>query len=280
VVARPDHAGRASRLAAARFTLPVSGVAVTLREPTGVEDLLLAERPAADPAVVLRLVERLGEADADLAWGDFTVTDIDALILRLRQWMLGDRVSANLPCAAPDCGSRVELSFGVDSYLSHHRPHRGPLSGRGWTVTPADRGGWYAFAGQGAPQPRFRLPTLNDQIAVAGAGDPARALASRCVEPDPLPRRLAARVESAMAAYAPALAGPLHGACPECGAPVVARFEARAYCLQELGDRARFVFDDVDALAERYHWSERAILTMPYARRVQYAERARQSRTA
>ena len=121
---------------------------------------------------------------------------------------------------------------------------------------------------QGA-QPRFRLPTLNDQIAVAGAADAPRALARRCIEPYPLSAKLAAHVETALAAYAPPLAGPLHGRCPDCDATIEARFEARRYCLQELGYRAQFVYDDVDILAGRYHWSERAILAMPYARRTE-----------
>lgn len=81
-----------------------------------------------------------------------------------------------------------------------------------------------------------------------------------------------------MAALAPPLAGPLQGPCPHCASPIAARFEARLYCLQELRDRARFIFDDIDALAERYHWSERAILTLPHLRRTSYVERARRAR--
>ncbi len=59
-----------------------------------------------------------------------------------------------------------------------------------------------------------------------------------------------------MQALAPDLASELQGRCPECGATVAVRFEPRRYCLTELRDRARFLFADVDALAQRYHWSE------------------------
>ena len=83
-----------------------------------------------------------------------------------------------------------------------------------------------------------------------------------------------------MGALAPPLAGPLQGRCPHCETPIAARFEARVYCLQELRDRARFIYDDIDVLAERYHWSERAILTLPHGRRTNYVERARQTRLA
>jgi hypothetical protein len=83
-----------------------------------------------------------------------------------------------------------------------------------------------------------------------------------------------------MAWLAPAQAGPMQGQCPHCGSAITALFQPRQYCLRELRERARFVYDDIDALAERYHWSERAILRLPAARRTHYVERARQARAA
>jgi hypothetical protein len=268
---------------AVRFVLPVSGAMVTLREPTGVEDLLLAEHAPEDPRLALALAQRLARGDvaADAApdWVALCVADIDTLVVRLRQMLVGDRVVAEMTCASCDC--RVDLSFGLGSYLAHHRPAPRPPRGRGWTsAICADAPGWHAVTADGTEAARFRLPALADQIAVYGVPDAAAALAARCIRPHDAPARTRARVEAAMAALAPPLAGPLQGQCPECGAPVAARFEARLYCLQELRDRARFVYDDVDTLAERYHWSERAILALPRARRVQYAERARQGLAA
>ena len=259
---------------AASLIAPLSGIAVTLRQPTGADDLLLAECRGDHPGAVLRLVGRLAESAVDIDWGALPIFDIDTIILHLRRAVLGDRVSSHVACAG--CGGQVALSFGIAAYQAHHRPHAGPLTKRGWGALEPDDAGWgrVMMDGQGV-QPRFRLPTLNDQIAVAGAADAPRALARRCVEPYPLPAKLAARIETALAAYAPPLAGPLHGRCPDCGARIEARFEARRYCLQELGYRAQFVYDDVDVLAGRYHWSERAILAMPYARRTEYAARAR-----
>ena len=72
----------------------------------------------------------------------------------------------------------------------------------------------------------------------------------------------------------------MQGQCPHCGAAIMALFQPRQYCLRELRERARFVYDDIDALAERYHWTEPAILRLPAARRSQYVERARQARAA
>jgi hypothetical protein len=261
---------------AIRLIAPLSGVAVTLREPTGSDDLLLAECRSDDPAKVLELIDRLAAPATGIDWSAQAVFDIDTIIVTLRQALCGDRISAHISCSR--CGGRVTMAFGIATYLAHHRPHAGPLTRRGWAASAPDETGWGAVsagAAGGAVQALFRLPTLKDQIATGGAADAPRALARRCVEPFPLQVKVAARVETALAAYAPPLAGPLHGKCPDCDAAIEPRFEARAYCLQELGYRAQFVYDDVDTLARRYHWSERAILAMSYARRTEYAERAR-----
>jgi hypothetical protein len=285
----------------AQFVLPVSGVAVALRQPTGAEDLLLTEHRIDDPALALALAERLGRTDPALDWAELPVSDIDTLIVRLRQAIIGNRVIAEVTCANASCGQRVDLPIGIDAYLAHHRPHRGGR--RGWSAeSSTDTPGWFvlraAAAGRisarktqrtrktkrtgddvaaGADAVRFRLPTLADQIAVYGLPDIVVALAARCIRPGTLSGQTRARVEAAMAALAPPLAGPLQGPCPHCAIPIAAQFEARLYCLQELRDRARFIFDDIDALAERYHWSERAILTLPHLRRTSYVERARRA---
>ena len=77
-----------------------------------------------------------------------------------------------------------------------------------------------------------------------------------------------------MALLALVLGGALAGDCAYCATPIAAHFEARNYCMQELCDRARFVFEDVDVIAARYHWSEAAILRLPAERRTHYAELA------
>jgi hypothetical protein len=263
---------------AARFLLPVSGILVALRQPTGGDDLLLAEANIEDPALVLELARRLGRAEPGLDWAKLTVSDLDVLILRLRQALLGNRIVADITCRAPECGSRIDISFEIEAYLMHHRPRGRPPGGRGWTVEPCpEEPGWFHLAERcGSSSVRFRLPTAADQLLVFGRGDAELALARCCIRLPELPVRLRARVETAMAAMAPRLVSDLQGVCPDCATTVTARFDARRYCLQEMSDRARFIYDDIDALAQRYHWSERAILSMPNTRRAGYAERARQ----
>jgi hypothetical protein len=264
-----EHAGH--RSPPSRFRLPVSGLAARLRAPTGGDDLVLLEGGVEDPALALALAERLASTEPAVAWSDLPVTDVDAVIVQLRRLVVGDRVTADVVCSAEACGQRVDLSFSLGDYLAHHRPAR---QDRRWAVSDADEHGWRRIDGLAGS---FRLPTLADQIAVYGADDPAAALAVRCIRPQDAPRPVRARMEGAMRRLAPPLSGPLEGRCPACGAAINARFEARDYCLRELRDRARFVYDDIDALAERYHWSEREILRLPHVRRVRYAERARQA---
>jgi hypothetical protein len=129
---------------------------------------------------------------------------------------------------------------------------------------------WFALFDQRHGEPAFRLPNFGDLVIVDREADRAGAMATRCLEEitDARARRRALR---AMEALAPPLTGPIQGRCPDCGAAIDARFEARVYCLQELCERARFVYDDVDALAVNYHWSEAEILELPSARRSLYA---------
>lgn len=77
-----------------------------------------------------------------------------------------------------------------------------------------------------------------------------------------------------MAAMAPPLSGEIGGLCPECGTAIAAVFEPRRYCLRELRERARFIYEDVDLLASRHHWAEASILAMPNRRRQTYVELA------
>jgi hypothetical protein len=267
---------------AARFRLPVSGIQIALRHPTGTDDVLIAEADIEDPALVLAIARRLGRAEPDIDWAALTPSDLDALILRLRQSLYGNRIVAETTCRAPACGSPIDMSFAIEAYLMHHRPRGAPLPGRGWAVEAcSDEPGWFRLSAAGqSPAVRFRLPSAADQLSVWGRADAEQALVRLCIRPPKLRTRPRARVETAMAAMAPRLDSELQGTCPDCGTTVTARFAARRYCLQEMRDRARFVYDDIDALAQRYHWSERAILRIPNARRVGYAELARQARWA
>lgn len=293
-----------------RFRLPVSGWTVGLRQPSGTEDLLLAEAartPIGDVALALTLAGRLacGFEGEPIDWRKLSVTDLDAMVLRLRQALIGDRVRADVPCPAPVCGQRIDIEFSVEDFLAHHCPQSEEEAGNGGAVRSADEPGWFSLSDMpedsdtfatdvagfaegssrakesypGGPEPAtvaFRLPTADDLLAVVGQPDGEGELTRRCLRPAQVPDRLRQRVEAAMEAMAPSLSSDLEGLCPECGTTVTVQFDARWFCLRELRDRAVFIYQDVDLLARRYHWSETEILSIPQLRRSAYAELARQ----
>ena len=283
--------------------LPVSGCHVILRQPTGAEDLLLLEATGDDTALALELAEHLAwpTGGGKLDWPNLTVTDLDALIMRLRQSVIGDRLRADLTCQSSGCGKRIDIAFGINEYLAHRRPGR-PRARSSWTIEPDEEPGWFLLmaaakkarkmvpaphvpaggldASERSPTPdgpvAFRLPTAADQLAIAGDQQGVDELARRCIRPAGISPRLRRLVEDAMETLAPSLSGDLRGTCPECGAEVIVHFYAREFCLRELRNKAAFLYQDIDLLARRYHWAERDILTMPHVRRTNYAELARQ----
>ena len=257
-----------------RFRLPVSGRMVTLMQPSGREDLLLVEGRG-DAAVALALADRLARAGEGetLDWSALSVPDLDAFIVRLRQAALGNRIRADLACPADGCGRRTDIDFGIEQYLTHYVQTLGVESDADCEV--ADQARW--FVPRWAKGIRFRLPTVADQIGVAGRPDAADELARLCIQPAEVATPDLERIEAAMETLAPNLPAELQGACPECGRAVTVQFDARWFCLQELRQRAAFIYQEVDLLARRYHWSEAEILALPRVRRAAYVDQARQA---
>lgn len=250
------------------FRLPVGGIVVRLRPPTGADELALLD-VGSDTAAAVELARRL-TVDGPADWLSVTPTDLDAFVLQMRRAMIGAHVRTDVTCPASNCGQRIDIAFQVADYLASRIPAM-PNE-----ATPDSESGWFQLKNV-----RFRLVTVGDQLAVEGLADPAAALAQRCVMAEvPVADTVMRSIETELERMAPNLAGPVSGQCPECGADVEAFFDPRSYCLAELRCRARFVFRDVDAIARRYHWPERAVLELPSARRAMYAELARRPNSA
>jgi hypothetical protein len=251
--------------------LPVARIDVVLHAPSGVEDLLLVEAGAPNMTVAVALLGRLVQRidGGAIEWATLSVTDIDVLLLRLRQKTIGDLVRAEVICGDPECGSRVDITFSIHEYLQHHRPS-----------TPADLDmlddGWYRVDGD----VEFRLPRAADQIAIALDPQPEQALLQRCVRPREITLPSRELVEAAMEAMAPSLCSTLEGSCPNCTASVEVTFDPLQYALRELREQASFIYEEVCTIAERYHWSEADILSLPAGRRARYAALAQQETRA
>lgn len=251
------------------FRLPVSGLEVMLQQPTAAEDLLLLEAPPGNTGLALALIARIAQPNggAIVDWDALTVTDLEAMLLLLRQMVFGDLVRADVLCPAEGCRARIDVSFRIGDYLAHHKPH----SPRG--LEPADEAGWFRFREE---RVKFRLPTGADQAAIAREPRPERALIGRCIQPPEISVRLRKRVERAMESLAPSLSHILQGKCPECQAAVGIYFDVQQFILREFRDQAAFVYQDIHLLALHYNWSEERILALPRNRRVYYAEMLRQ----
>jgi len=238
---------------------------------TGAEEILFAEGSKSDSELELAIVSRLAERldDQNISWEEFTPTDVDALLLAIRQQILGETISGDSSCPAPACGARVDISFNVGQYLDHQRPSQ-PRD-----IEAADEPGWYRL--QGSPA-TFRLPNAGDLLAIRSQPDPASELVRRCVRPPDQPARLLRRIERAMDQLAPSPTTDLKGTCPDCGHQFDLQFDPRAFALRELREQAAFIYEDVHSIAAHYGWSEAEILSLPHQRRVRYAELIREER--
>jgi hypothetical protein len=247
-----------------RFRLPVSGLDVLFRQPTGAEDLVLLEAEDLDVDLAISLLGALGRAEdgEGLDWYSLSVTDVDAALLALRRGLIGDRIQSTIRCP---CGETIDIDFGARDYLAEHMPR--PVESM--PAVEVEPEGWYRLTGANA---RFRLPSCADQSAVQGRDDAEKELTRRCLEPASVARPLRRRIESAMEALAPNLCGSLEGFCPECHATVEIAFDPQRYVLGELKQRAAFLLEEIHLIAGRYRWSEEDILALPHARRARYAE--------
>ncbi len=244
--------------------LPVSGLALAVREPTGEDELHVVETALPPLPAVLELARRVAGtvAGSPIDWTSLPATDIDAAALEIRRCWIGDVIRTDARCPDPECRERIDVSFSIGNYLQHHRPRRP----RGLTQGPGE--GWFTLAGATV---RFRLPTVADLLAAACDDRPAETLSGRCIEAPEISRALARRLDHALSALAPSLDDSLGGRCPACGHEVTMRFDPLAYTLTELRNAFCGIYLETHALASAYGWPEEAILALPRSRRRRYA---------
>lgn len=160
------------------------------------------------------------------------------------------------------------MAFSIEDYLEHHRPVVPAFA------EPSDETGWFQIKGEPV---RFRPPRACDQARVSGRETAWLELRRSCVKPATVPARLMRRVEGALDKIAPILSRPLDAYCSECGAAMRVYFDVLDFLLAEFRGQAAFIYEDVRALAMKFHWDESAILEMPSKRRAHYADLANQT---
>jgi hypothetical protein len=245
--------------------LPVSGLQVIIRQPTGAEDVFLQEMQGATAAAALEFIGRLVRtpAGAPVDWLDVSVSDLEALLLGLRQAVVGDLISTEAHCPRAECGARVDIAFRIGQFLASRTP------GRSRKVKDSGDGKWFALIGETV---EFRLPTGADLLSIDGHPEPYRELVRRCIRPEGIAAGLWGRAERAMEALAPRFSSNLSGKCPECGRAFEVYFDVLHFVMRELRAHSAAVYQDVHLLALHYKWPEADILALPRNRRSAYAE--------
>jgi len=247
--------------------LPVTGLSVVLRQPTGAEDILVLEtrgEARSSVALVERVAARADGAPLDVP--GLPAPDLERLMLELRRDVLGDVIAARAQCPALDCAAAVDVSFKISEYVAGQRP-RIPAG-----VEPIQGdSGWFALASDGV---EFRLVTAGDLAETEEVAHPERQLVRRAIRPVDAPRRAITRAQRAMDAMSPCLPREIAGRCPDCGTLARFAFHPLRYVHAELRHQATSVFEDVHVLAHTYHWPEDKILALPRSRRLRYTELA------
>ena len=80
--------------------LPVSGVVLALREPTGEDKLYVVETALAPLPALLELARRVGStvAGGPLDWASLPAADLDAAALAMRRSWVGEVIRTDAMC--------------------------------------------------------------------------------------------------------------------------------------------------------------------------------------
>jgi hypothetical protein len=211
-----------------------------------------------------------------------TVGDREALLLELRRLSIGETLECVLPCPNESCGERMEFTVAVRDLLL---PPYGDT--RATYETVVENGGVrYRVL--------FRIPTSEDldraaKLALSDPESGTREIFERCVldadrdgmnlSVDALPDAVRSGVSEAMGDFDPQAEIELDLRCPACDAGFSALFDAAAFLLGELDERATRLLRDVHTLALSYHWSEAQILGLSSGRRAKYVDMVTESRS-
>src|SRR5262249_1136903 len=163
--------------------------------------------------------------------GELPVSDFDRLCLAFHVHLHGDDIQGHAKCAS--CGELITISFGASDYASRIESRLPP--------GVSSDGGWFHSDGEALS---FRAPTLEDLREAAGQRHPEEALLRCCSRPAQLPQGARERIQQALELIAPLAAGPIAGSCPRCGSEIDLLFDPYAFVLNEIVDRARFLFEE------------------------------------
>jgi hypothetical protein len=219
-----------------------------------------------DTATAIALLDRLlehapGSSAEDLKAIRLTASQRDRLLAAVYERTFGPRIDSTVRCTG--CGQLVDATFHIEDLLAVFSPAdsspAADLQPDGTFLLPNGL--------------RFRLPTGEDEMAVAGLSpeDAERELLARCLIERTSGVDLAA-VQEAMEEIAPVLALDLPGRCPECGAKQSVHFDMQFYLLRALELERKQIAREVHRLAIAYGWSLTEILGLFRSQRRAFVE--------
>jgi hypothetical protein len=228
-----------------------------LREPSGFDEERVGGRSTFE---AIQLLDRLlcdepGAAVVPGGAASLTVAERDVLLAAAWRMAWGARITGTLTCAA--CAQPFDFDFRLDALVDEVRA--------GSDALPVVDGVYTLSSGC-----RFRLPTGDDELALAGlalTGDEAeRALLERCiVEGDAVLD--GPEVAAAMERVGADIDVELEAACSECGHRHAVRFQIQDYLLGAISSDWGGLLEDVHRLALAYRWTLTEILSLPRSRR-------------
>lgn len=225
-------------------------------------------RPVQGQQRALALLVPLGGCDADRPLGQR-----DAMLLSLYRGLRGPVLEALASC--PECDASLEIRLTIADLTAGY-----PDLAGGRPDEPRQAG---HEADLGSALVRLRCPASADLLAVAGAVDAAAAriaLVDRCVlairRPDgsarPLDDDEIRRLGTVIEQLDPLVDARIDIACAECGCAWSALLDVPELVWAEVQGAARGLLREIDALAQRYGWSEAEILRLSDQRRRAYLD--------
>lgn len=218
-----------------------------------------------------------------------SVGERDGLLLTLREWTFGPRLTALAAC--PQCQERVEFEFETQSIRV---PALVQANSAGAERQPSGSGEAAQFQAviaahsedpdrQNPFEVSFRLPTAADMVALVGLStEPRTWLLQRCIlsaasqgqklPAAELPPAVIEALETRMAELDAQAVVELALTCPSCGRQWAESFDILAYFWSEIQRWAQQILVSIHTLARAYGWREADILALSPRRRQIYMQ--------
>lgn len=234
-----------------------------LRELTGRDEYAVSGASTTNAIELLAsLLDKASTSETDPVRAvDLVAADRDRLLAVVYESAFGDRIESTLICAG--CNQPFDLYFSLRRLIESVNERTAV-------------GEWEALGDgrfEGAEGVRFRLPTGNEELAVAGlaSNEVESLLLSRCTEDSDWPEGRIA-FEEFLEQVAPMLDLELAAPCAECNHVHTIQFDIQSYLLGALVGERRRLLTEINRIASAYAWSLDEILSLTRSDRRQLVE--------